>query len=306
MGEKTVVTVEEVPAAVYSEEWEYASYTIGNTRRFARCAHGAQTDKNGLPYVTHLDAVARNLGKGADVELIKAAYLHDVLEDTRVTAADLEDQGFSERTIAVVHAVTKLKNEPNYNYTTRVIKAGPDAMRVKLADLYHNSLSSRMEKLPYQTQDRLQEKYYSAIFRIEHALVRLGHMTEEQRTMTFEVALKAVKPTYGGSTVGQWWKRPPQSIMKGDKMRFPSIPDKEYLVESRRTTKGGNFAFKFVGEDKELVVTPDVAYESKFGTWDSKTTAYTPVWKKRLGLPSNWLEGDEVPEELEGEEAFEL
>ena len=76
-------------------------------REFAEKAHGTQKygDK---PYVTHLDAVATWLRELGRADLENAGYLHDVLEDTKTTRAELET-AFDSRTAERVAAVT---NEP--------------------------------------------------------------------------------------------------------------------------------------------------------------------------------------------------
>lgn len=61
--------------------------------KFAVHAHNGQVRKgSGLPYITHPLKVARYLEKcGASKQLIAAAYLHDVLEDTKYTFDDIEN-----------------------------------------------------------------------------------------------------------------------------------------------------------------------------------------------------------------------
>lgn len=57
-------------------------------------AHEGQKRKyNGFPYITHPARVAGRVGilPGATEEMVAAAYLHDVLEDTTVTRAEIEE-----------------------------------------------------------------------------------------------------------------------------------------------------------------------------------------------------------------------
>ncbi len=59
----------------------------------ARDAHQGQMRSSGEPYITHPVAVARILGDmRLDHETLMAAVLHDVIEDTSVTKADLAEQ----------------------------------------------------------------------------------------------------------------------------------------------------------------------------------------------------------------------
>lgn len=56
-------------------------------------AHEGQKRKyNGFPYITHPARVAGRVGilPGATEEMVAAAYLHDVLEDTTVTREEIE------------------------------------------------------------------------------------------------------------------------------------------------------------------------------------------------------------------------
>lgn len=68
--------------------------------------HFGVTDKGGHPYIFHVIAVTLGL-RHKDAEIIQAALLHDIVEDTNITLADLKLLGFSKRVIDCVAAVTK-------------------------------------------------------------------------------------------------------------------------------------------------------------------------------------------------------
>jgi GTP pyrophosphokinase len=75
---------------------------------FAYCLHQGQYRASGEPYIAHPVAVAgllRELGGGAS--MIAAGFLHDVIEDTEVTAAEIE-QRFGVEVRRLVEGVTKL------------------------------------------------------------------------------------------------------------------------------------------------------------------------------------------------------
>lgn len=101
----------------------------------ARGAHAGQTRRDGqTPYFRHVQQVADRL-KGWDLKTI--GILHDTLEDTKLTEADLRDAGFPPRIIAGVKAMTKPEME-YFTYLEKQILGNPDAKQVKLADLACN------------------------------------------------------------------------------------------------------------------------------------------------------------------------
>ena len=106
-------------------------------------AHHGQFDKGGNPYILHPLKVMHYL-KTDDEELMCMALGHDVIEDTTVTYKDLRDAGISERVIRGIRALTKVPGETYDEYKDRVF-ASPDAMRVKMADLRHNTDIRRLK-----------------------------------------------------------------------------------------------------------------------------------------------------------------
>jgi guanosine-3',5'-bis(diphosphate) 3'-pyrophosphohydrolase len=75
---------------------------------FARSAHSEQSRESGEPYIFHPLAVAQILIElNLDIETIAAALLHDVVEDTNVTLAQISEQ-FGEKISSLVDGVTKL------------------------------------------------------------------------------------------------------------------------------------------------------------------------------------------------------
>lgn len=125
----------------------------------ARAAHAGQTDKAGRPYAEHLEAVAEGVrARGGDREQIAAAWLHDAVEDDRLTARWLDEAPLTRRTKDIVLAVTKRSGEPPEAYAARIL-ATPGALLVKEADLAHNADPARLALLDGATRKRLTEKY---------------------------------------------------------------------------------------------------------------------------------------------------
>jgi (p)ppGpp synthase/HD superfamily hydrolase len=106
-------------------------------------AHHGQFDKGGTPYILHPLKVMHYL-KSMDEELMCMALLHDVVEDTNVTYVELREQGISERVIAALKCLTKQPGQTLEEYK-EVIFSSTDAMKVKMADLRHNSDIRRLK-----------------------------------------------------------------------------------------------------------------------------------------------------------------
>lgn len=106
-------------------------------------AHNGQYDKGGTPYILHPLKVMHYL-KTEDEELQCIALGHDVIEDTKVTYADLREAGISERVIAGITAMTKQPGQTLEEYKAGIF-ANIDAVQVKLCDLRHNMDPRRLK-----------------------------------------------------------------------------------------------------------------------------------------------------------------
>ena len=113
--------------------------TLEKALEIAARAHAGQRDKEGLPYILHPLRAMLSV-QGGEAQIV--AVLHDVIEDTSVTADDLRQAGFSEQVVAAVLCVTHRKDEPYADYVVRC-KSDEIARRVKLADLEDNARPSR-------------------------------------------------------------------------------------------------------------------------------------------------------------------
>jgi hypothetical protein len=120
---------------------------IGAARLLAVNAHAGQ--KYGEhPYEVHLDHVASVLLRFevATEDLLVAAYLHDSLEDTRLTREFIA-VSFGENVAALVSAVTDEKGvnrkERAAKTYPKIRRAGIDAVTLKLADRIANTEHGR-------------------------------------------------------------------------------------------------------------------------------------------------------------------
>ncbi len=135
-------------------------YTALTKRALKLCfeAHKNQVDKSGMPYVFHPFHLAEQM---TDEQTTIAALLHDVVEDTHYTFADLEAMGFGEEVMTALRLLTHDDAEPYMDYVAR-IRENPIARAVKLADLAHNSDSSRLDYVDEWARQR-EEKYRRAM-----------------------------------------------------------------------------------------------------------------------------------------------
>ena len=127
--------------------------------RIAYAAHHGQVDHNGIPYIFH----PMHLAEAMDDEVsCCAALLHDVVEDTEITMDALAEE-FPSEIIQVLKLLTHAEGTDYYDYV-RAIKANPIAVKVKLADIAHNSDDSRCigGNLPEEKIEYFRRKYQKA------------------------------------------------------------------------------------------------------------------------------------------------
>ena len=131
---------------------------IEKCQLLAIVAHRGQQDKSGTPYIKHLAWVAEHV----DTEKEKCvAWLHDVVEDTDFTIAEIECFGLSDDVVEAVKAITKKESEEYSDYIKRV-KSNNLARSVKLQDLRHNMNLWRLGHPPNEVDLRRHEKYKTA------------------------------------------------------------------------------------------------------------------------------------------------
>lgn len=129
--------------------------------------HAGQFDRGGNPYILHPIAVM-NILKDADEELRCIAIGHDIVEDCGVTYTELREMGFTERIIDGIKCMTKVPGESYDEYKAKV-KSNTDSVKVKIADLTHNTRIDRLKGVTAKDMARM-EKYFQ--FYVE--LVSLG------------------------------------------------------------------------------------------------------------------------------------
>jgi (p)ppGpp synthase/HD superfamily hydrolase len=133
-----------------------------DAKEIANKAHHGQIDKGGSPYIEHPLAVANSV---VDLEQKIVALLHDVLEDSHLSANDLLQHGFTKRIVRSIQTLTKQDDESYESYLARV-KCDNNALNVKIADIKHNLDISRIPNATQADYDRL-EKYKKALAFLE-------------------------------------------------------------------------------------------------------------------------------------------
>src|SRR3989338_4740154 len=135
---------------------------IEKAYQFALKAHVGQKRKNGEPYINHSVETARTLMDWRlDEATIAAGLLHDVVEDTPVTEAQLKEE-FGEEISSLVDGVTKISHvkyrghERQIENLRKMILAIAQDLRVlliKLADRLHNMRT--LDALPAPKKSRI-------------------------------------------------------------------------------------------------------------------------------------------------------
>jgi (p)ppGpp synthase/HD superfamily hydrolase len=120
-------------------------------------AHEGQKDKAGSPYILHPIRVSNRCL--TDEEKI-VALLHDVIEDTNVSASDLLASGFPRNIVEAVLSVTRNEGESYEDFVIRS-KQNPIGRQVKLHDLEDNMDITRFNQLTEKDLVRL-NKYLKA------------------------------------------------------------------------------------------------------------------------------------------------
>ena len=157
------------PLEIILKKQERAQEDIDQIRQafeFADSHHEGQYRASEEPYIIHPIEVAKILAEfKADTHTIMAALLHDVLEDTDVTAQEIEEK-FGSDVLKLVNGVTKLgklefkskEDRQAENFRKMFISMAEDVrvILLKLADRLHNMRT--LNHMPLNKQKRIAQE----------------------------------------------------------------------------------------------------------------------------------------------------
>ncbi|MBX9895260.1 MULTISPECIES: bifunctional (p)ppGpp synthetase/guanosine-3',5'-bis(diphosphate) 3'-pyrophosphohydrolase [unclassified Nitrosomonas] len=185
---------------------------LRNAYSFGQGAHSGQFRKSGEPYISHPVAVARILSTlHLDTPTLTAALLHDVVEDTDISKAEISER-FGEPVAELVDGVSKLtkiefqtQEEAQAENFRKMLMAMARDVRViliKLADRLHNMRT--LEVMLPQKQRSIARETLEIYAPIAH---RLGLNTIYQELqelgfrysypLRYKVLIKATKAARG-------------------------------------------------------------------------------------------------------------
>lgn len=126
-------------------------------------AHQGQFDRGGNPYILHCLTVMHKV-KSSDPVLKQIAVMHDLIEDCdEWSLTTLKSEGFSQRVLDALSLLTHA-DEVSYDAYIQAIATNVDAIRVKLADLRHNSDLTRLKGLSDKDFERMQKYQRAYVF----------------------------------------------------------------------------------------------------------------------------------------------
>ena len=179
--------------------------------QFGEAAHRGQQRNSGEPYITHSVEVAKILADLLlDSTTVASGLLHDVIEDTELTLADVEG-AFGKEIAAIVDGLTKIAKLPTggstqerqvESYRKLLLSIAKDArvIIVKLADRLHNMRTldwlppEKRRRIAQETRDLyapLAHRFGMAKLRWELEDLAFKHLeTEEYKALAKQVAQK--------------------------------------------------------------------------------------------------------------------
>jgi GTP pyrophosphokinase len=170
---------------------------LARAYEFSAASHKGQQRASGEPYLSHpLEVASLLVDFKMDVTTVTAGLLHDVLEDTKATKADLQRE-FGQEIADLVDGVTKIgklafssrEERQAENFRKMLVAMARDlrVLMIKLADRLHN-----MRTLDYLSQDKAKKIAQETLDIYAPLAHRLG-MAKVKAELE-DLALRALQP----------------------------------------------------------------------------------------------------------------
>lgn len=143
MDSDIMTNIEDLPAT----PWWMEDPDVTKAWAMAKAAHaGAKRKYNNRPYITHPLTVASMVSEaGGSSDMVSAALLHDVIEDTSITKEEIAYH-LNQTIAGLVDALTNRSKPEDGNRSQRkridrehLWRASPDAQTIKYCDIIDNT-----------------------------------------------------------------------------------------------------------------------------------------------------------------------
>src|SRR3954469_2049936 len=220
---------------------------IEEAYQFSSAAHQGQFRKSGHPYISHPIAVAEIIADWQlDAQAVMAALLHDVMEDTEVSKAEIS-QRFGKPVAELVDGVSKLdriefqsqEDAQADNFRKMLLAMARDVrvMLIKLADRLHNMRT--LEAVDWQKRRRVARETLEIYAPIANRL-GLDSLYREMQELAFshlyplryKTLAKAVKAARGNR------RQVVNKILEAVKQRLPVVGIEATVTGREKTIYG--------------------------------------------------------------------
>ena len=196
---RRTLTIEELEERLLAHGDSISMSKVLDAYEMARSVHAQQIRNDGTPYFDHSARTARILMDelGAfDTDLIIAAFLHDVLEDSQTITKGIIEYNFGSYVAYVVEMLTKDLAQARVNpdavdlaHVARLTTASADCLIIKLAARLDNirCLSFNLKKNPIVYISNTLERY-----------LPLAEASGNQRLYTLASAIRTEANTFLG------------------------------------------------------------------------------------------------------------
>ncbi|MBL7736893.1 MAG: bifunctional (p)ppGpp synthetase/guanosine-3',5'-bis(diphosphate) 3'-pyrophosphohydrolase, partial [Chitinophagaceae bacterium] len=208
-------------------------------------AHKTMRRKSGEPYITHPLAVARICVEeiGLGVRSTICSLLHDTVEDTDITLADIE-KAFGSEIARIVDGLTKISNvmdvsasqqAENFKKILLTLTDDPRVILIKLADRLHNMRT--LDSMKRETQLKISSETVYVYAPLAH---RMGLYTI--KTEMEDLAMKYLEP--------ERYREIARKLAETKRERSRYI--NEFIRPIREKLERGGFDFEIYGRPKSI------------------------------------------------------